>query len=68
MSSIDVALVPSDTLLHALGVMERYRVWLLPVVGEAGCLVGLITRSHVLGAWKVDPLLPVSLVMMACGS
>ncbi|QRK12002.1 CBS domain-containing protein [Archangium violaceum] len=66
LSSIEVTLVPSDTLLRALRVMERYRVCLLPVVGEAGRLVGLISRSHVLSAWGVDPLLPVSLVMAAC--
>lgn len=67
LSSIEVALVPSDTLLHALRVMERYAVCLLPVVEEAGGLVGLISREHVLAAWRVDPLLPVSLVMAACG-
>lgn len=67
LSSIEVALVPSDTLLRALRVMERYAVSLLPVVGEAGGLVGLISREHVLSAWRVNPLLPVSLVMAACG-
>ncbi|WP_395837470.1 CBS domain-containing protein [Archangium violaceum] len=67
MSSIEVTLVPSDTLLRALRVMERYRVCLLPVVGEAGGLVGLISKAHILSAWGVDPLLPVSLVMAACG-
>ena len=67
LSSIEVALVPSDTLLRALRVMERYDVSLLPVVGEAGGLVGLISREHVLSAWRVNPLLPVSLVMAACG-
>lgn len=67
LSSIEVALLPSDTLLRALRVMERYHVRLLPVVGEAGGLVGLISRDHVLSAWRLDPLLPVSLVMAACG-
>jgi predicted transcriptional regulator len=67
LSSIEVALVPSDTLLRALRVMERYDVCLLPVMGEAGGLVGLISREHVLSAWRVDPLLPVSMVMAACG-
>jgi CBS domain-containing protein len=67
LSSTEVTLVPSDTLLRALRVMERYHVCLLPVVGEAGGLVGLISRAHVLSAWRVNPLLPVSLVMAACG-
>ncbi len=66
LSSIEVALVPTDTLLHALRVMEQRRVGLLPVVGEAGGLVGLISRAHILSAWSLDPLLPVSLVMAAC--
>ena len=65
LSSIEVALVPTDTLLRALRVMERCGASLLPVVGEAGGLVGLVSRAHVLAAWKVDPLLPVSLVMAA---
>ncbi|MCY1073650.1 CBS domain-containing protein [Archangium lansingense] len=65
MSSIDVTLVPTDTLLRALRVMERCGASLLPVVGEAGGLVGLVSRAHVLAAWKVDPLLPVALVMAA---
>ncbi|WP_245919944.1 CBS domain-containing protein [Melittangium boletus] len=66
MSSFEVALVPTDTLLRALGMMERYQLPLLPVVGEAGRLVGLLSRAHVMSAWGVDPLLPVSLVMAAC--
>ena len=65
LSSIEVALVPTDTLLRALRVMERCGTSLLPVVGEAGGLVGLVSRAHVLAAWKVDPLLPVALVMAA---
>ncbi|HYO58287.1 CBS domain-containing protein [Archangium sp.] len=68
LSSTEVALVPTDTLLRALRVMERSHTWLLPVVGEAGGLVGLISRAHILSAWKVDPLLPVALVMAACGT
>lgn len=65
LSSIEVALVPTDTLLHALRVMERRGTSLLPVVGEQGGLVGLVSRAHVLAGWKVDPLLPVALVMAA---
>ncbi len=65
LSSIEVALVPTDTLLRALRVMERRGTSLLPVVGEKGGLVGLISRAHILAAWKVDPLLPVALVMAA---
>jgi len=68
LSTIEVALVPTDTLLRALGVMERYRVRLLPVLSEAGRVVGLLSREHVMSAWEVDPLLPVSLVMAACGA
>jgi len=66
LSSFEVALVPTDTLLRALGMMDRYRLPLLPVVGETGLLVGLLSRAHVMSAWGVDPLLPVSLVMAAC--
>ncbi|WP_306819145.1 CBS domain-containing protein [Archangium lipolyticum] len=67
MSSTEVTLLPTDTLLRALRVMERHGVSLLPVVEEAGGLVGLISRAHVLSAWRVDPLLPVGLVMSECG-
>ena len=66
LSSVEVALVPTDTLLCALRMMERCRLGLLPVVGEAGRLVGLISKAHILAAWEVNPLLPVSLVMAAC--
>lgn len=66
LSPMQVALEPTDTLLRALGVMDRYRVRLLPVLGAAGRMVGLLSREHVMSAWEVDPLLPVSLVMAAC--
>ncbi len=66
LSSTEVALVPTDTLLRALRVMEQSGTWLLPVLGEAGGLVGLVSRAHLLSGWKVDPLLPVALVMVAC--
>ena len=65
LSSIEVTLVPTDTLLRALRVMERCGMSLLPVVGESGGLVGLVSRDHILSAWKVDRLLPVALVMAA---
>ncbi len=65
LSSIEAALVPTDTLLRALRVMEQCGTSLLPVVGETGGLVGLVSRDHILAAWKVDPLLPVALVMAA---
>jgi CBS domain-containing protein len=67
LSSTEVTLLPTDTLLRALRVMERHGVSLLPVVEEAGGMVGLISRAHVLSAWRVDPLLPVGLVMSECG-
>jgi CBS-domain-containing membrane protein len=47
--------------------MERHHVRLLPVVAKAGQLVGLISRAHILAAWKLGPLMPVALVMAACG-
>jgi predicted transcriptional regulator len=65
LSSTEVALLPTDTLLRALRVMERRGVWLLPVVEQAGGLVGLVSREHILSAWRVDPLLPVAMVMAA---
>jgi predicted transcriptional regulator len=67
LSSTEVALLPTDTLLRALRVMERRGVWLLPVVEKAGGLVGLVSREHILSAWRVDPLLPVAMVMAARG-
>ncbi len=66
-SSPEVAVLPTDTLLSALRVMERHHVRLLPVVAKAGQLVGLISRAHILAAWKLGPLMPVALVMAACG-
>ena len=65
LSSTEVALLPTDTLLRALRVMEQCQVWLLPVVEEAGGLLGLVTREHLLSAWRVDPFLPVAAVMAA---
>jgi CBS domain-containing protein len=65
LSSTEVALLPTDTLLRALRVMERRGVCLLPVVEQAGGVVGLVSRQHILSAWRVDPLLPVAMVMTA---
>jgi CBS domain-containing protein len=67
--SSEVVLLPTDTLLHALRVMERRRVSLLPVVeGAEEGVVGLVSRFRLLAAWRIDPLLPVGLVMTACPS
>jgi CBS domain-containing protein len=68
MSLPEVAVLPTDTLLSALRVMERHHVGLLPVIAKAGRMVGLISRAHILSAWKMGPLMPVGLVMAACGS
>ena len=65
LSSTEVALLPTDTLLRALRVMERLQVRLLPVMEQAGGLLGLVTREHLLSAWRVDPFLPVAAVMAA---
>ena len=65
LSPSDETLVPTDTLLCALRAMERCRTGLLPVLSEAGRLVGLISKAHILAVWDVNPLLPVSLVMAA---
>jgi len=62
----EVVLLPTDTLLRALRMMERRRVCLLLVVGEGG-VVGLVSRARLLSAWRVDPLQPVGGVMAACG-
>lgn len=66
LSSTEGVLRPTDTLLRALRMMKEHRVALLPVVGQAGGLVGLVSREHVLAGWRVDPLLPVAVVMAAC--
>jgi hypothetical protein len=34
-------------------------------VEQAGGVVGLVSRQHILSAWRVDPLLPVAMVMTA---
>lgn len=62
-----VTILPTDTLLCALRVMERHGIRLLPVVKETGALLGLVSEEHILGAWREDPLQPVLEVMAACG-
>jgi CBS domain-containing protein len=62
-----VTVLPTDTLLCALRVMERHQVRLLPVVEEQGTLLGLISEARILEAWEVDPLQEVSAVMEDCG-
>lgn len=62
-----VIVLPTDTLLCALGVMEQHQVRLLPVVGKAGELLGLISEQHILEAWGEDPLQLVFEVMAESG-
>jgi predicted transcriptional regulator len=66
-SSPAVTILPTDTLLCALRVMERHQLRLLPVVEETGVLLGLVTEAHLLEAWAEDPLRHVSEVMAECG-
>jgi CBS domain-containing protein len=62
-SSFIGTVFPTDTLLRALGEMERQQVRMLGVVGEGGGLLGLVSEAHILAAWGEDPLAPVSEVM-----
>ncbi|HYH97543.1 CBS domain-containing protein [Hyalangium sp.] len=64
---VTVTVLPTDTLLCALRVMERHQLRLLPVVEETGALLGLISETHILEAWGEDPLRLVSEVMAECG-
>ena len=66
-ATMTVTVLPTDTLLCALRVMERHQVRLLPVVEEQGTLLGLISEAKILEAWEVDPLQQVSEVMEECG-
>jgi CBS domain-containing protein len=66
-ASVTVTVLPTDTLLCALRVMEQHQVRLLPVVRETGELVGLISEQHILGSWGEDPLRLVLEVMAECG-
>ncbi len=66
-SSFIVTILPTDTLLCALLMMERHRLRLLPVVEETGVLLGLVSEAHVLQGWGEDPLRPVGEVMEVCG-
>jgi CBS domain-containing protein len=65
-SSSLVTVFPTDTLLHALRVMERHHVRLLAVMGETGVLLGLVHEPRLLEAWGRGPLLPVATVMALC--
>ncbi|MCE9668992.1 hypothetical protein LY474_14360 [Myxococcus stipitatus] len=47
--------------------MERHQVGVVGVVGEHGGLLGVISEQHILAAWGVDPLAPVSAVMARVG-
>jgi hypothetical protein len=66
-STFTVTVLPTDTLVCALRMMERHRVQLLPVMEETGRLLGLISEAHILQAWTEDPLQPVAGVMAVCG-
>lgn len=65
-SSPITTVLPTDTLLYALRVMERYQVRLLGVMGETGVLLGLVSEAHILKSWGENPLLPVAEVMALC--
>lgn len=65
-SSPITTVLPTDTLLYALRVMERHHVRLLAVVSETGLMVGVVCESHLLRAWEDNPLLPVGSVMALC--
>lgn len=65
--SATVTVLPTDTLLCALRVMEAHRLHLLPVVEETGVLLGLISEARILEAWADGPLQPVAEVMAECG-
>jgi predicted transcriptional regulator len=64
---VTVTVLPTDTLLCALRVMEQHQVRLLPVVGKTGEFLGLISETHILEAWGADPLQLVFEVMAECG-
>jgi hypothetical protein len=58
--------LPTDTLLYALRVMEQCQVRLLGVMGETGVLLGLVSEAHILKSWGDNPLQPVAEVMALC--
>ncbi len=62
-----VTVLPTDTLLHALQVMEQHHLRLVPVVGRSGMLLGLLSEAHILSAWGDNPLAPVGAVMAVAG-
>jgi acetoin utilization protein AcuB len=47
-------LSPTDTVEDALGTMMEHRVLHLPVVDDAGCLVGVISEEHLLESLDSD--------------
>lgn len=61
-----VRVLPTDTLLAVLGLMQRTGLRVVPVVADEGELLGLVTEAHVLGAWDRGPLVAVEEVMAAC--
>lgn len=63
LSSFIATVFPTDTLLGALKVMERYHVQVVGVVGAGGSLVGVVHETQVLAGWRTDPLAQVSDVM-----
>lgn len=65
--AMNVTVLPTDTLLCALRIMQEHQLRLLPVVEETGELLGLISETHILEAWEEDPLRLVSEVMAECG-
>lgn len=62
-ASVTVTVLPTDTLLCALRVMERHQVRLLPVMERTGEFLGLISEEHILEAWGEGPLQRVFEVM-----
>lgn len=55
--------LPTDTLLCALRVMDQHCLTLLPVMASTGGLLGLISERHILAAWTRGPLALVAEVM-----
>jgi CBS domain-containing protein len=61
-----ITLFPSDTVLAALQVMERYGLAVLPVVDEVrGELIGEVTEAELCRVASRLPLLPIAEVLTA---
>jgi CBS domain-containing protein len=45
-----ITTLPTATILEAASVMERHRVKRLPVCDDVGRLLGVVSRSDILGA------------------